>query len=51
MKYSEKRPFADPDKAARRIIEIANEVEPVQDRIHNRKDQRILPVSRQRLSG
>ena len=24
------RPYADPEKAARRILEIANEVEPVQ---------------------
>ena len=30
------RPYADPEKAARKIIEIAKSVEPVQDgRIHN----------------
>jgi hypothetical protein len=35
MKYSETRPYADPEKAARRIVEIASTVEPVQDgRIH-----------------
>jgi hypothetical protein len=35
MKYSEARPYADPDKAARRIVEIASTVEPAQDgRIH-----------------
>jgi hypothetical protein len=30
-------PYADPEKAARRILEIANAVEPVQDRIHIEK--------------
>jgi hypothetical protein len=35
MKYTESRPYADPEKAARRIVEIASTVEPVQDgRIH-----------------
>lgn len=35
MKYVTTRPFADPDAAARKLIEIANGVEPVQDgRIH-----------------
>jgi hypothetical protein len=31
MKYAEPRPYSDPEKAARRIIEIASTVEPVQD--------------------
>ena len=35
MKFAPDRPYADPEKAARKIIEIANGVEPVQDgRIH-----------------
>ena len=35
MKYAAPRPYADPEKAARRIVEIASTVEPVQDgRIH-----------------
>ena len=35
MKIANDRPFADPEKAARRIVEIASTVEPVQDgRIH-----------------
>ena len=35
MKYSEARRYADPEKAALRIVEIASTVEPVQDgRIH-----------------
>lgn len=35
MKYSEARPYADPERAARRIVEIASTVEPVQDgRLH-----------------
>lgn len=35
MKYSEARPYADPKRAARRIVEIASTVEPVQDgRLH-----------------
>jgi hypothetical protein len=37
MKYATARPFADPEKAARRILEIANAVEPVQGRIHIEK--------------
>jgi hypothetical protein len=31
MKFTADRPYADPEKAARRIIEIASAVEPVQD--------------------
>ena len=38
MKYAEPRPYADPEKAARRILEIANSVDPIQDgRIHLEK--------------
>lgn len=38
MKFTADRPFADPEKAARRLIEIANQVEAVQDgRIHIEK--------------
>jgi hypothetical protein len=31
MKFTEPRPYADPEKAARRIVEIASTVEPAQD--------------------
>jgi hypothetical protein len=35
MKFTTDRPYADPEKAARKLLEIANSVEPVQDgRIH-----------------
>jgi hypothetical protein len=35
MKFAPDRPYSDPEKAARKILEIANSVEPVQDgRIH-----------------
>ena len=38
MKYSTKRPFSDPEKAARKLLEIANATEAVQDgRIHIEK--------------
>jgi hypothetical protein len=38
MKFIDSRPFTDPDAAARRLIEIANSIEPVQDgRIHIEK--------------
>jgi hypothetical protein len=38
MKYAALRPFADPAKAARKLIEIANATEAVQDgRIHVEK--------------
>ena len=31
MKFVERHPFANPDKAARKLVEIANGVEAVQD--------------------
>ena len=31
MKLAAERPYADPEKAARKLLEIANAVEPVQD--------------------
>jgi hypothetical protein len=31
MKYAESHPYADPERAARRIVEIASTVEPAQD--------------------
>ena len=37
MKYATARPYADPEKAARRIVEVANAVEPIQGRIHIEK--------------
>ena len=38
MKYIGERPFSDPEPAARRLLEIANATEPVQDgRIHIEK--------------
>lgn len=37
MKLTEDRPYANPEKAARRILEIANGVEPVNGRIHTEK--------------
>jgi hypothetical protein len=38
VQFSEPRPYADPDKAARKLVEIANTIEPVQDgRLHIEK--------------
>jgi hypothetical protein len=38
MKYAPERPYADPERAARKLLELANAVEPVQDgRIHIEK--------------
>jgi hypothetical protein len=38
MKFVKPRPYADPETAARKLLEIANSVEPVQDgRIHIEK--------------
>ena len=31
MKFATDRPYFDPEKAARKLIEIANSIEPVQD--------------------
>ncbi|SIO65375.1 hypothetical protein SAMN05443247_10555 [Bradyrhizobium erythrophlei] len=38
MNYAPERPYADPERAARKLLELANAVEPVQDgRIHIEK--------------
>ena len=38
MKFAVGRPYSDPEKGARKLLEIANTVEPVQDgRIHIEK--------------
>jgi hypothetical protein len=38
VRYATDRPFADPEKAARKLLEIANTIEAVQDgRIHIEK--------------
>jgi hypothetical protein len=38
VKFAEPRPYADPDKAARKLVEIANTIEAVQDgRLHIEK--------------
>ena len=45
MKYAIDRPYADPEAAARKLIEIANSVEAVQEgRIHNEFEDPILEV-------
>jgi hypothetical protein len=31
MKFAADRPYADPEKAARKLVEIANSIEPAQD--------------------
>ena len=52
MKYAEPRPYADPEKAARRIIEIASNVELVQDgRIHVELIYGPVPVEAQGQPG
>ncbi|MET4364284.1 hypothetical protein ABIB06_004883 [Bradyrhizobium sp. LB8.2] len=38
IKFAEQRPFADPEAAARKLVELAASIEPVQDgRIHIEK--------------
>ena len=37
MKTATARPYADPQEAAQRILEIANAVEPIQGRFHIEK--------------
>ena len=37
VKFVETNPLSDPDAAARKIVEIANAVEPIQGRIHIEK--------------
>jgi hypothetical protein len=31
MKFATERPYGDPDKAARKLVEIANSIEPAQE--------------------
>jgi hypothetical protein len=46
MKFSPDRPYSDRDAAARKLLEITNAVEAVQDgRIQIEKDQRAVSVS------
>jgi hypothetical protein len=48
MKYVQPRPFADPEAAARRLVELANGIEAVQDgRIYI---ERVKGAIRDRLS-
>ena len=52
MKFAADRPYADPKKVARKIVKIANSVEPGQEgRILHRADQRAVPVPRERHPG
>jgi hypothetical protein len=37
MKFAADRPYSDPEKAARKLIEIANAVEAIDGRIHIEK--------------
>ena len=47
MKLVRPRPYADPEAAARKLMEIANSVEPVQDApIPYREDQRAVLTGR-----
>jgi hypothetical protein len=52
MKFAADRPYAEPEKAARKLLEIANSVEVVQDgRDLHRVDQRAVPVPGERYAG
>jgi hypothetical protein len=44
MKFVERHHVTDPETAARKIIELANAVEPVQGRIHIEKINGPFPV-------
>jgi hypothetical protein len=37
MKHTEARPYADPEAAARKLLELAAGVQPINDRIHIEK--------------
>jgi hypothetical protein len=51
MKYGTDRSYADPEQAARKLLEIANSVGAVQDGHPHREDQRPVPVRRESHSG
>ena len=52
MKYADTRPYADPEKAARKLLEIASTIEPVQDgRIYIEMVNRHVSVQRWRQPG
>ncbi|WP_249166858.1 hypothetical protein [Bradyrhizobium sp. JYMT SZCCT0428] len=40
MKFSTDRPYADPEKAACKLLEIANTIHPVERKDLNREDKR-----------
>jgi hypothetical protein len=46
MKFVAPRPFADPEAAARKLVELANAFEPVQDGVY-REDQRTISIRTQ----
>ena len=48
MKFVEPRPFADPDAAARKLVEIASTIEPVQN---GRIYAELLACTRKRLAS
>ena len=52
MKFVEPRPYADPDVAARKIIDLANAFEPIQDgRIYIEKIKWAIPVRSEGHAG
>ena len=48
MNLTNDRPYADPEKAARRLMQHARAFEPVQDNRIYREDQRAVSIWRQR---
>jgi hypothetical protein len=52
MKFAETRIYADPERAARKLVEIASTIEPVQEgRIHIEKNQRAVSLPGTRHTG
>jgi hypothetical protein len=52
VKFTTARPYADPEAAARKLVEIANSVEAAQERPDLRRtDQRAVPVRSEGHAG
>jgi hypothetical protein len=52
MKFVAPRPYADPEAAAKKLLELANAFKPIQDgRIHIEEDQLAVPVRVQGQPG
>ena len=51
MKFAEPRPYADPEAAMKKLLEIASTVDPFKMGVSNRENQRAVSVRARRQAG